>query len=413
MNMKQRLKDERGFALVTAILVMGVMMSLGLVIVSAVTTQSHETGQERAAEGAFDVANSALEIQSSQLTRVWPSTAATAYATCTQGTTPNSTCTGTSLNGNYNVSTGGSDFGTAPTWKSQVLDDTGGPDYYDDSIAASAPAWDANGNGSLWVRTQATVVGQTKAMVQLVKSQTIPVTLPQNSITAGWFQTTNNGRKVIVYAQNPDKPGSPTGNVAVRCAATAPSTSSSCLGFDPDKGQLSPSGSWRASYVDPDGTKEVLPSSTRAALKAYAVQLGTYYPAGQCPSSLTGEMIYIENANCSYNANGTANSESAPGVVVFGSGTLSLSGNFTYYGVVYMANGQGNAPSSGPCTQTYQNEVVSMNGQSTIQGAVYIDKCGGLVAGSDKANVIFDSSAASNVKVLGTAEPAKNSFRQL
>jgi hypothetical protein len=239
------------------------------------------------------------------------------------------------------------------------------------------------------------------------------VTLPQNAITAGYFQTTNNGRKVIVYAQNPNKPGSPTGNIAVRCAASAPSTSSACLKFDASKGQLSPSGAWRASYVDPDGNKQVLATATLASLKTYAQQLGTYYPAGQCPTSLTGALIYVENANCSYTGNASYNNATAPGVVVFASGTLTLGGTVNYYGVVYAGNGQGNAPSSGPCTSTYQNLVVSLGGNAQIVGGVYIDKCGGLSAGSSKENVIFDSSATSNVKILGSAEAAKNSFRVL
>jgi hypothetical protein len=96
---------------------------------------------------------------------------------------------------------------------------------------------------------------------------------------------------------------------------------------------------------------------------------------------------------------------------VFASGTLTLAGNVTYNGVVYMANGQGSAPASGPCTSSYQNTVVSLTGTSLISGALFVDKCGGFLAGSSKANFIFDANALNNVMSNGGATTIKNGFR--
>ncbi len=420
------MRDETGGTIVAAMLTGVVALGLGTAVLQQVNAESSQTGAQRAREGAFQLAESALNNSSLQVTRTFPTTTAAAFPTCTQATTPSSKCIGTGLATNYTsvddgAPNGGVDFKTAPTWEVRVLDDLDGPNYYDESLLTrGAAAYDATGgtggapNGYVWVRARSTVGGHTYTLVGLV-GQGAPQQeqLPRNTITAGWFRTTNNGRKVIVDAQGNSATAGP---VAVRCHPPngGPRSGDPCLGYDPAKGQLSPAGAYTFDYVDgseaPNATnRSTLGSAALGRLKQRAISLGTYYATG-CPSNLTGAMIYVENANCSYTT-GTANSPASPGVLVFASGTLSLAGNFTYNGVVYMANGQGSAPSSGPCTTGYQNTVVSLTGTSLINGAAFVDKCGGFITGSSKANVIFDANALNAVVSSGAAQTIKNSFR--
>ena len=419
----RRLRSERGIALVPAIMTMAIVLVLGTVLLAAVNVQTHQTASERAKEASFRLAESALNSTVLQLTRIWPDTVAKAYPACNQASTPSATCIGTALASNYTTLSGGSpaggtDFGVAPTWSSRVIDDEGGPEYYDDALATKSPApcaCDLKGsatstaNGSVWVRTTATVGGQKSVLIVLVaKNQPRLEAFPRNAVTAGFFRTTNTGKKVIA-----DVKGSSAtpGNIAVRCATTTPSSGNSCLGFDPAKGQLSPSGAYQSSYVDNTGTANAIDSAALARLKARAQSTvpSSYYATG-CPSTLTGAIIYIESATCSFSGS-SFNSAAAPGFVIFANGSLSLGGNSKYYGLIYNANTAGAAP---PCTSTNQTTLVSLSGNSSIQGAVVIDKCGGMSAGSSgRPNFVYDSNVFGNAISIGAAAGVKGTFRIL
>ena len=417
----RRLRQDDGFALVPALAVIVIVLLLGAALLATVNAQTNQSGAEREREGAFQVAESALNSQLTQLSRTWPTSAATAYPACTQASAASATCTGPTLTANFTAATGGagpnggSDFATAPAWSSRVIDDVDGSSYYSDTLATRSPApcaCDANGDGSVWVRSEATVAGKRSVVVSLAEqSQPRVETLPSATIVAGWFETTNNGKKVIVDAVGSS---AAAGTVAVRCS-TGPDRGDPCLGYDPGKGQLSPADAYQSGYVDGTGVpnatnRSILDAAALARLKARAQSLGTYYPSG-CPSTLTGAMVYIENANCSYGSNSQFNSAANPGVVVFAAGTLSLGGTSDYYGLIYNANGQGTAPSSGPCTSSFQNEVVSLGGNTAVHGAIMVDKCGGVSAGASGVNIIFDANVFANVISNGTAAGVKNSFR--
>jgi type II secretory pathway pseudopilin PulG len=424
----RRLREEDGWTVISALLVGVVVLSLGLAVLQTVDVQSRQSGAERARESAFQLAESALNNTSLQLGRVWPASTSTAYPVCTQASTPSSTCIGTGLAPNYTSTVagaprGGVDFNAAPTWQVTVIDDLDGPSYYSESLLTRNPApcaCDLAGatgggpDGFLWVRAESTVAGHTHVLVQLVGQGAPQVeALPNNAITAGWFKTSNRGRKVIVDAKGNS---ATAGTVSVRCASSgAPTASNPCLGYDEAKGQLTPKGAYKASYTDGSATpnatnRTILTPAALARLKQRAQSLGTYYAAGSCPPSLTGDLVFVENANCSY-VTGTANSAASPGVVIFGGGTLTLGGNTVYYGVIYMGNSQGTAPSSGPCTSAYQNTVVTTIGTALVSGAMFIDHCGGYTAGASGLNFVYDSNAANRVVSNGLVQAVKNSFR--
>ena len=61
--MKKLRHDERGNVLVTAILLMSVMLSVGLAVASTVDTQTGQARQERERESTFNLAEAALSAQ--------------------------------------------------------------------------------------------------------------------------------------------------------------------------------------------------------------------------------------------------------------------------------------------------------------------------------------------------------------
>ena len=57
--------------------------------------------------------------------------------------------------------------------------------------------------------------------------------------------------------------------------------------------------------------------------------------------------------------------------------------------------------------------VVTVTGNARIQGAILVDGGGGVVAGSDKTNIIFDSRVFDLPKGSGPVGRTPNSWREL
>jgi len=395
--MSVRLRDERGSALVIAVMVIFVMMGIGLATASYGDGQQAQSGRERIRESAFNLAESALGAQVFQLSENWPTGTAPYPTGCdpTSGATP-----GCPDDGSLQASATTSDFSSTPcprgtvtpAWTTTVHDDAGAEVYYDRQIVDLQPTYDANGNGRLWVRASGTARCNQRTVVTMVAQGETVLNFPRNAVTANWFQTTNNGNKVIIDTQGDSAQPAP---VVVRCAA--PKTSPSCKAYSravqvgPGPVEESPPGS-----PDP-----ALPPADLAALKARAVSLGTYYAAGTCPPSLTGAAVYVEDfTGCS--TGGDGNSAAVPGSLYIARGTLSLGGNARFYGIVYMGN-----------LQNSSGIVVSLGGNARITGAVVIDGLGGLSAGSSKANVVFAGGVFDFFKGSGAAAVVPNTSREL
>jgi Tfp pilus assembly protein PilX len=347
--MRRRLGAERGSALITAIIVMGIMLGLGLATFATVDTQQSQSGGERISESAFNLSEGALNTQSFILSRDWPGTAAGAYPSTCTSTAATSKCPDPAvLASTYN----GVDFASGASWTTMVRDDGGsGANYYDDTSVMAQPSWDANGNHRIWLRSQAIVRAKKRTVVALVKVQEATEQFPRNALTAGYLATNNNGAKVIVSTQ-----GRPA---ALRCANKS---DPACNGSQP--GQISPD-TLGDNY---QGGNALLPDAIER-LRSRAIADGTYYASG-CPANPSGAVIFVEIGNCSYSG-GTVNSPGTPGTLVIMNGTLSLSGNFTFYGLVYMAN-----------TQNTSGNVITMGGTAVIQGSVAIDGNAGILAGA-------------------------------
>jgi Tfp pilus assembly protein PilX len=399
--MRQRLRNETGSTLIAAVLVVFIMLAFGLALLAATDTQSNVSARDRTRESSFNLAEAAMNAHILQLTRAFPS-ASNAPSACNTTTSANTTCPQPSaLEGAY----AGGDYGTAcasspstPAWQTMVRDSQGEKAWLP-TYATTRPAYDFNGDGAVWVRSQGTAKCHTIAVVSQVTQSQVPIAFPQNVVTANWFQTTNNGKKVIVDTRGS---GSQPAAIVARCAGL---TTAQCLNYPANKGQVQPP----AVRADSTGSSTTLTASQLLSLRLQAEASGSYY-AG-CPSPVNsttlsspanGAPVYIASCPTGVHigSNTVVNTAAKPGALIIESGTLSMDGTSNFYGLIYMVNKQG---SSGA--------LVSIGGNAQIWGIVSIDGLGGLVAGSSKTNIVNDPRASTLLRGTSGATMNKNTFR--
>jgi hypothetical protein len=383
-SIRARLIDERGWGLVSSVLVVGILISLSLPLLSLVDAQQSQSAHERKSESSFNLAEAALDASVFVLGKSWPVANGTYPSECTATTTGSYCPTPALLDGTY---TGG-DY-TNAGWTVQIRDDSGG-EYYDPATVPSSPLrWDANKNAKLWVRADAHAADGDRTVVALVRLIEHHEAFPRNAITAGWLSISNNGNKTLFDTKGDAAQPAP---VAVRCADPAPSA---CLDYDPSRDQVSPDTS------TPSYTAETAMSNDAIArLRETAESLGTYHTS--CPSTLDGDLVFVESGNCSYTGGGHANSATAPGMIVVANGTLSFGGNFTFYGLVYALN-----------LQQSTGIVITLQGAATVVGSVAVDGGGGVKVGSSGDNVVFADGVFPLISSFGGAAPVQGSWREL
>jgi Tfp pilus assembly protein PilX len=389
-------RDQSGFVVVTAIMIIGIMIAIGLAGYAYVGTQTTQSGQERVRESAFNLSEAALNSTANFLSVQWPTAASPYPSSCTQASTTSSCPPTTGVTGSL---TGGDFNGTVWSWSTEIHDN-GAPtaSFYSDTTTRAQPGYDANGDGTLWVRSSATVRGRTRTIAALVNTQQIRSVFPKNTITAGYFSVGNSGKKVIVDTKGSS---STPGTIAVRCSIPPSKTfPNTCLDYTPSKGQVIPD-----TRQDAYGGGNALSTSDLDLIRQRAQSLGSYYTS--CPSSLTGALVFIEGpANCSYSANTTYNSASGttpgPGFVVIVNGTLAIGGGATYYGLIYAANQQNST-----------GYVVTISGSAKVVGAVAVDGNGGVSVGASGNNLVFDRNVFNNVQANGNVTIVQNGWREL
>ena len=378
-----RLRDERGWGLVSSVLVVGILLSLSLPLMSLVDGQQLQSSHERKSESSFNLAEGALDASVFVLGKNWPAVAGGAYpATCTNVSSTTGCPTPAVLASAY---TGG-DY-TDPGWSIQIRDDDG-TEYYDPATVPSRPTWDANGNQRIWVRADAHAAKGERSVVALVRRIDRTIAFPRNAITSGWLEITPSAPKVYVDTQG--NAAQPAG-VAVRC--TNPPPSPKCLDFR--QGQVSPD----TVTMGFAGNTAVM-AETLDQLRERAQALGTY--SSGCPSSPAGALVFVESGNCSYAGGGSANSSAVPGMFVVATGRITFSGSFDYYGMVYGAN-----------LQASTDAVVSIQGTATVFGSIAVDGAGGVRAGSSGPNVVYNDGIFPNITTFSGAAPVQGTWREL
>jgi len=385
----RRWRDESGAVLATSMIMLGLMMTMALAAFAYVDTQQQSSASERIRETSFNLSESLLGAQVFILSRGWPGTAANAYpSNCTTGVVSVRCPDAAAVAGAF----GGPDVAQGITWSTRVRDNSSpAANFYSDAITASQPTYDANADGKLWVRAQASIDGRRRTLVGLVKVEEVTEAFPKNVITAGKFQTSNQGRKVIVDTKGNSAQAAP---LAVRCLVLT----SACLDYEANKGQVSPdttqTGYTGGNALSPDALER---------LRDKAIANGTYYATG-CPANPSGALVYIANGNCSYNnsAGTCCNTQAAPGMLIIANGTLSMTGNIVFSGVVYMANQQNSS-----------SYILNLGGTVAILGAIAIDGNGGLSAGASGVNVVYDANVFSRIVSYGNAGIIQNTWREI
>ncbi|HEX8647039.1 MAG TPA: hypothetical protein VF715_09050 [Thermoleophilaceae bacterium] len=389
----RRLHDESGVALVVAIFISGLMLMAGLAVVAVSDTQTQQTGQERLRENALTLTEGVLNAQANLLSSGWPETADKAFVPCTQtSASPRCPDPGSLLRGYQSKDFGN---GAAITWDLSVRDNGLGS-FYDDVATATQPAWDRSGpagtpDGVMWLRARATIRGEARTIVSLIRATPIALAFPRGALTAAHFHTLNNGNKQLLDTGN--GPG-----IMARCTVgpSGPGRGNPCLDYQVDKGQVYPN-----SYISDPGIPNAMTASELDALRNRAKASGTWFSS--CPAVPPNTpLVFIENGPCTFSSGAVINSSANPGMLVVYRGALQLLGGTTFYGLIYAANADNST-----------DTLVTVTGQSTVGGAIVVDGRGGIAIDGSGLVLQYDSNAFNLVTSTQSINVIANSWREL
>ncbi len=405
--------------MIVTIILLFVILGIGTALMNTARGQQTSSANELASEKSYSLAEAALNAEVYQLSISWPTrynaTLSPYPSSCSSAGNNASYCPSPSdLSSAYSSNSASCPTGTpGDAWSSSAPTNTGWTTYVRDAGTSSSTqslfqsatektmaAYDASANGYVWVRSVATVNCHTAVVVSKVSEQVVHLNFPSMVVNANGFETSNNGNKQIIDTQGTAAQPS---NISLRCNGLGGQPpSSSCAQYG-QSAQVSPG----PTYASPSSQTPTLSSTQLAAAKAQAISNGTYFAAGNCPTTmaqLTGSPVYVEGpCNLSFTGNDTANSASSPGCLILVNGTLYLGGTVTFYGVIYAVNAQG---SSG--------DVVTTHGNAYVQGGIDVDGNGTVNFGSSgKPNISYGPSAFSGLKAFGGAALTPNTYRQL
>jgi hypothetical protein len=407
--MRKKLAEERGNVLVTAILLMSIMLSVGIAVASTVDTQTAQSRKERERESTFNLAEAALSAQTFILGRRGTGTSSNPYPSAGCPAAANAFCPdNANLLKSYTGDASQVDFaaGSNTSWRTDVLDDadaSGTPvRFWNDSYlgVAAWPRYDKDGNRHVWVRSQATVRGNTRSIVAWVKIEDRIVSFPRYAVLSGYVHGKNSGG----HGGRPLVNSTGSLGIAVRCNAAPQST---CIDLNPTKGpQLQPPGNFQLSY--PNST--AIGGDELVALEDMAKANGTWYAT--CPANPNGDVVYVKNAGtCRYTNSAPAapggskccNTQANPGLYIVERGTVDFGGNIEFWGVVYNAN----------LDNSTSERLVETSGTSMILGGVLVDGGGGVYAGSSGDNIVYNAFSFDDIKAVGTAGVVQNTWREI
>jgi hypothetical protein len=394
--------DEGGFALVTAVLLMTIMLGTALAITTTSDSLQRESGITRTRETVFNAAETALSTQVSALGSLgWP--AAQAWPQCTPTATDSRCPTAANMRNAHATA----DTRTGFTWQTSVRDDTGAGancvgGYYNEATMAGAPMFDANGNGCLWVRAQATTRGRTRTLVALVRAQQAGPSLPPDyAVYAGRVDFDSNAIKQFVQGAG--------GKVAARCTPASNETRP-CAGYRLGSNRAKTIDQLRANFSASVESRDAawgvnVPTMTaadRERWRARAQAAGTYYTT--CPASLTGAVVWIEgNLTCSYSGTTVWNSPAAPGLLIVNGGKLVLGGSVVFHGIIYMPN---------PTNRT--DKIFDQSGNPRVVGSIIADGPAEVNVGtSGQGNITYVRSYFDVTRLPGSAGIVQNTWREL
>jgi Tfp pilus assembly protein PilX len=415
-------RNEQGFALISAILLLTVILGLGMGLLLLTDNEQKASAREQANEASFTLAESALNAQVGQVSRSWPGQEIESYPDTVYGAPPLVRCTAAmtatngcpsaaSLTAAYPAASSTCPAGTPKdawgspltnSWTTYVRDDYEKAPFFNSANEQGQPGFDANSDNKLWVRAVGVVQCRVVSVVTLVSRQLVPLNFPEDAASGNWFKVTNEGKKTIVNTAG-EPPASQPGAISMRCEGVA-----ECEGWNKPKEQISPD-----TTKAPANPATTLTTAQMAELKAEAKSAGTFHSAAtaNCPkamSELTGQPAYVEGCGELKLTGGTGNAAGKAGFLALADGTLELLGNAQFYGQIYARN-----------PANLATAVVSLAGTAQVVGGITVDGRGGILFGSsgapnsNGANLIFDPSGAKNAKSYAGATPTRNTFRIL
>lgn len=420
--MRHRITEEHGNALVTALLLTMIMLTVGLAGLAQVDVQQEQSGVERVRETSFNLGEGVLNAQIFAVSRRWPGPGAGAgtpaaapfvFAPCTEDSDPlaSPNCPDAATIRRLFASP---DTDGPTAWRTEVRDNattvpitcssTASPStFYSDASTQGQPAYDCNGDGKLWVRGQATVRGRTRTMVALVQAERETYQLPRAALLANRIRIGNNGNKVMVDAQADTTLNA---EILVRCT---PAMGTVCVGHE---GSSLDDVLFKSKLLTQlNGTKPQTGYAEPAALSPEALQRlkqtaitnGTYFAT--CPpdaSQLAGAVVYIETCSGqSYAGNTVINTAESPGALIIENGLIDFKGTTVYHGLIYHAN-----------LSNSEQDLVTLTGNNSVRGAVFVEKKGGFY-NQGSAKLTVNGAAFEALRSYGSAGIIQNTWREI
>lgn len=434
-----RLRRDEGVALIAGIIILFILLGIGTAMIATATGEQKSGYNQQTGESAYALAEAALNAQIYELSLQWPtasdapSGSVTNYpSSCNASSSSSSYCPSAGDLSSYSVGSQICPAGTGgDAWRSSSTVTNGWTTYVRDAGSGSnqtlftstgvggeqtASAYDATGNGFLWVRAAATVNCHTAVVISRVSEQVVDLSFPNDVLNANGYSVSNSGTKTVLNTQGPS---SSQGTVSVRCSGlSSPTTdgSGTCTSFDSSKSQVSPG----PTYASPSASSPTLSTAQLNQVISLATAKHTYFGPGVCNftmDQLAGNPVYIDGSGCggtiNISGNQTANSYTSPGFLVVDDAALSFTGSGTYFGVIYDVNKMN---SSGA--------VVTLGGTVTVVGGIDVDGAGTVSLGSSgngivingvtySGDLIYASGAFNTLQSFGGAAGTPNTFRQL
>jgi hypothetical protein len=439
---KRTLNDERGFAVVTAIVLLALMFGVGLVALKASDASSKRTREQRVRESSLALDEGVLYAQSLVLATKWANAGNPYPANCASTGAASDLCPNAStLAGSADANFANVDQLNNSAWKTKVRDNGGALRTAYDPLQAdlaqtttglgtcAAPCtYDFNRDNEVWVQAQSTVRGKKRNVVARMRLEQITENVPETGVTAGAISVTNAG----AHGGTPiiDASGA---TVLVRCPDPGATT---CVNA-------------KAGQVVPGAQSATVPNLMNAAqlarFKQRAITDGRYYPG--CPTkdpatnkyTLAGEVVWVEGCatpptftnqlntvTCAPPGGmGTActNADNEPGLVIWHCGRADMSGGFTHRGILYVVNNSDGtcaaglgARGDGACVGQSIDEtrdVLTTSGGFAVWGALAVDGSGCMKIGSNGLQVRFDANVFDSAQSYGTVGLVQNTWREL
>ena len=313
---------QAGSSLIILIGIVAALAILATTMIALLGNAQHATSRDKARTTSFDIAEAAVDVTMESLAQQWPDETGQWTTTTFESAAPQ-------FAGTFGVTPNASN-GDA-VWVA-VRDDDG-------ADVMEAAAYDANGNGYLWVDAQARVNDVSSRVRTMIQAKFYEMNLPKGVVVCAEGNLLSNAADGNTAAGKHK-----IGAADVSVGGQQP-VSIAVWGTDP--GIENSEVAWP--YVDQNPpskphASDLIPPDLIADLRAIAESTGKLFTGGALPSGddFRGLCVVEAGPGVIVQLGQTGgqltsyNSPDSPGILlVLGGAQLKLAGNTEYYGVVY------------------------------------------------------------------------------